>query len=122
MNIYTYIGQNQPLAIAILEQFGYKPVGQDMGENLRQLVASEGEKALKVIVANHPDKDLILDIYQTDKKPCPKCEEKKRFEEYLNASGNNIRNESRNEQIKGNNDVLYLAGVIILALAIMKIK
>lgn len=64
MTIYEYIARNNPIgAKRTIESFGYKVVNpKNMGDNLRMLVAQEGEPALKAIVDLHPDKDLILEI------------------------------------------------------------
>lgn len=68
MTIYEYIARNNPTgAKRVIESFGYKVVNpRSMGDNLRMLVAQEGEPALKEIVALHPDKDLILEVYKGD--------------------------------------------------------
>ena len=65
MTIYEYIARNNPAgAKRTIESFGYRVVNpKSMGDNLRMLVAQEGEPALKAVVDLHPDKDLILEVY-----------------------------------------------------------
>jgi hypothetical protein len=64
MNIYEYIGRSNPTGSKqVIESFGYRVVNpKRMGDNLRMLVAQEGESALKAVVDLHPDKDLILEL------------------------------------------------------------
>ena len=73
MNLYTYVAESNPsMAKAICHKYGYKLSGvqskSDLGVCLEQLVAKEGEPALQDIVNNHPDKDLILEMYQPEMK------------------------------------------------------
>jgi hypothetical protein len=66
MNIYEYIARSNPQgARMVIQQFGYRITdNKRMGDNLRMLVAQEGEPALREIAQLHPDKDLILEIIQ----------------------------------------------------------
>ena len=65
MTIYEYIARNNPTgAKRVIESFGYVVTQpKKMGDNLRMLVAQEGEPALKAVVDLHPDKDLILEVF-----------------------------------------------------------
>ena len=65
MTIYEYIARNNPMgAKRVIESFGYVVTQpKKMGDNLRMLVAQEGEPALKAVVDLHPDKDLILEVF-----------------------------------------------------------
>jgi hypothetical protein len=59
------------MAKAICHKYGYKISGvqskNDLGLVLEQLVAKEGEPALKDIVHNHPDRDIIIEFEGKDK-------------------------------------------------------
>jgi len=68
MTIYEYIARSNPYGSAqVIQSYGYRIVDKKrMGDNLRQLVAQEGEGALRDIVALHPDKDIILEVYGKD--------------------------------------------------------
>lgn len=73
MNIYTYVAESNPsMAKAICHKYGYKLSGvqskKDLGICLEQLVAKEGEPALQDVVNNHPDKDLIIEMSQSETK------------------------------------------------------
>ena len=65
MDVYNYVAKNNPQkASEIISSFGYKVIDRNnMGKNLKSLVANEGEPALKMILENHPDKDVILELY-----------------------------------------------------------
>ena len=70
MNFYEYIAKSNPYgAKAVINQFGYQVVDpRRMGDNLRMLVAQEGEPALKAIADIHPDKDLFVELYLPTRK------------------------------------------------------
>src|SRR6056300_1321663 len=70
MTIYEYIAANNPVgAKRVIESFGYKVINpKSMGDNLRMLVAQEGEPALKSVVDLLPDKELIIEIYGNEKE------------------------------------------------------
>lgn len=72
MNLYTYVANCNPHAAkAICHKFGYRVANvkskDDLAECLRSLVAEEGESALKEVIDNHPDKEIILELYGTPK-------------------------------------------------------
>ena len=65
--MYGYVAENDPnMARAICHKYGYRIQGvqskADLGVVLEQLVAKEGESALRDIVKNHPDRDLIVEV------------------------------------------------------------
>lgn len=101
MDVYNYIAHTDPaLAGQIINDFGYKVVNKkNMGANLKNLVAQEGEPALKVILENHPDKDVILEVCGTVKSgehydcDCNGCKEGRIVEKFLNASGGSSENQ-----------------------------
>lgn len=89
MDVYKYVAESNPMvAQGIIESFGYEHANTpDMG--LSQIVARVGEPALKKIMENHPDKDIILEMFSenaTTKCGCG-CGNK-RNEGFLNADGN----------------------------------
>ena len=119
VNVYSYIAQNNPYtAKQIIESFGYKVTDKsNMGRNLQQLVANEGEEALEAVMNSHPDKDVILELFSPspqEKKPCG-CKEG-----FANASG--IETTTPAKAIEKDFSVLFLAGVLIIALSIQNIK
>lgn len=119
---YHYLAERSPeTAKDIIEHFGYKVVDKTkMGDNLQLLVAQEGEDALRMVMNNHPDKDIILELFATqDKTPakCEKCKERKIIEKFVNANGSDG---SQAKSVENNFSILFLAGVTILAIAIIK--
>ena len=97
MNVYEYVAESNPqVAERILNSFNYDAIdAPDMG--LSQLVDLVGKPALKKVMENHPDKDIILEIFSkgNDKKEekicgCDNCKNISRNNEhlqYLNATG-----------------------------------
>lgn len=84
MDVYTYLAENNPaMARGIIESFGYEHANTpDMG--LSQLVAKVGEPALKRVMENHPDKEVILELFSTD---CNCKSNNNNREMFLNANG-----------------------------------
>lgn len=120
VTVYHYIAENNPqLAKQIIEHFGYQVVDpRRMGDNLQEVVALEGEDALRLVMNNHPDKAIILELFGESETPCKSCEERKIFDKYVNANG---ASESLTAKAVENNfSVLFLAGITILAVAILK--
>lgn len=116
--VYHYIADHAPSASrSIIESFGYRVVDpRRMGDNLRTLVANEGEDALTQVLALHPDKEVILELFSVE-KPCESCKERKIIEKYANASGSE---KSEAKIATDNFSLLFLAGVTIIAIAIIK--
>ena len=89
MDVYKYVAESNPIvAQGIIESFGYEHANTpDMG--LSQVVAKVGEPALKKVMENHPDKEIILEMFsdkQTSTCGCG-CGARKQ-EGFLNADGN----------------------------------
>jgi len=122
MDVYQYIGDGNPfLARSIVESFGYVCRKRDMGSNLRELVDKEGEPALTKIMDNHPDKDILLELFsekpkKSTKKSC-NCNDNYSQLQYLNASGNS---EATKYGLQTN--TFLLASALILAVAIISKK
>jgi hypothetical protein len=104
MNVYEYVADSNPrMAEQIMNSFNYDVINSpDMG--LSQLVDKVGELALTKVMENHPDKEIILELFskKEDKKEdnnggscgCDSCRNKNRHGNenehlnYLNATGN----------------------------------
>jgi hypothetical protein len=97
MNVYEYVADSNPrVAEQIMNSFNYDAVNSsDMG--LSQLVDKVGETALQKVMENHPDKDIILELFskKEDEKSgscnCDSCKNKNRnnddYLNYLNVTG-----------------------------------
>lgn len=127
MDVYNYIAQTNPnKATDIINSFGYKVVDRkNMGGNLKSLVANEGEPALKMVLENHPDKDVILELYNPISQGkhyscgCDGCKEKRMVEKFLNASGTE---KSEAKKVDRDFSLVFLAGVLVLSFAILSKK
>jgi len=122
MTIYDYIARNNPVgAKRTIESFGYRVVNpKSMGDNLRMLVAQEGEPALKSVVDLHPDKDLILEVYG---------EENKTQENFIGADGilqsavlnnNQQQNDSNAKLAQQTNTLIVALSILVVAGLILK--
>jgi len=122
MTIYDYIARNNPVgAKRTIESFGYRVVNpKSMGDNLRMLVAQEGEPALKSVVDLHPDKDLILEVYG---------EENKTQENFIGADGilqsavlnnNQQQNDSNAKLAQQTNTLIVALSLLVVAGLILK--
>ena len=129
MDVYNYIAHTDPaLAGQIINDLGYKVVNKkNMGANLKNLVAQEGEPALKVILENHPDKDVILEVCSTVKSgehydcDCNGCKEGRIVDKFLNASGGGSE-KSEAKKVENNFSIVFLAGILVLSFAILSKK
>ena len=80
MSMYQHVAECNPDgSYLVLHKFGYadQPINSidDIAYHLQNMVASEGEPALKEILKIHPDRDVIIEHYQsTQKKEQPKAE------------------------------------------------
>ena len=124
MDVYKYVAENNPMvAQGIIESFGYEHANTpDMG--LSQLVAKVGEPALKKIMDNHPDKEIILEMFSTDTKTssCGCGCGGKRQEGFLNASGVEVAKEkdsSSSNMIAQQTNAMILVSALFIFTALM---
>ncbi len=142
MNLYTYVANCNPHAAkAICHKFGYRVANarskDDLAECLRSLVAEEGEPALNEVLDNHPDKDVILERFATQRGDqfmgidgtvankqqsggcgcgCSgKCRCKVQGENYMNADASQTR-------IAAQTNVIIVAAAFFLAVAVLSKK
>jgi hypothetical protein len=148
MNLYSYVANNNPsMAKAICHKYGYKISGvqtkDDLGSCLEQLVAKEGEPALKDIVTNHPDREIIIEFSERDKvgttlnhmgeqHNCPRCGRTpqscvcgSQYKNYVNYIGDekdvNVK-PTRNESLVSQTNTFLLASAFLLGVAIISRK
>lgn len=128
MDVYHYLAHNNPYAAkAICNKFGYRTTNinskSDLGDALKQVVSAEGEPALREVVSNHPDKELIIEMYAPQHevykaadgstetgKPCNGCAKATEKEHYLTAAGFKTSSET---------NTFLMAAALILAVAII---
>ena len=77
---YEYIAESDPYAsLSVLNKYGLSLQGdnisnQDIGQAIEQMVASNGEPALTDIMAIHPDKGIIVELFgSTYNSACQAC-------------------------------------------------
>jgi hypothetical protein len=121
MDVYKYVAESNPiLTQGIIESFGYEHANTpDMG--LSQLVAKEGEPALKKIMDNHPDKNIILELFSNTDTNC-NCNSRKN-ESFLNVNGSNeVAKEKENSSsnvIAQQTNVMILVSALFIFTALM---
>ena len=129
MNVYYYIAESNPdLAFGICNKYGFFQLNstQELADCLEEIVASEGEDAFKEVMDLHPDKEVILELYDKKKEP---EEPVKPLQQ--NANGNGYNGEFRRVRVNatgGNSSVVnqtntyILVGALIVSLAIISSK
>jgi hypothetical protein len=111
MSVYNYIAESNPyFAKGICHKYGYETTNvrskADLGQCLKRLVANEGEPAFRDIMENHPDKDVIIEMFSNSKKAdnfsnmdgngnrgcgCSSCNNKPK-DHYMYADGSSSNN------------------------------
>jgi hypothetical protein len=69
MNVYLYIAENNPdAAYEICKKYGYFNINsmEELADALKSVVAENGQDSLEEILNIHPEKEVILEIF--DKK------------------------------------------------------
>jgi hypothetical protein len=147
MNVYEYVAESNPQgAEQIMNSFNYDAIDcSDMG--LSQLVDKVGESALIKVMENHPDKDIILEIFSKKEDSmggscgCDSCKNRNHNGEhlnYLNATGssavapapervntlNEANNSMANTHLLANqtNVILVVSALFIATALILKNK
>jgi hypothetical protein len=132
MDLFTYVASSNPYqAKAILHKYGYSIANvkdeSDLGVCLKKLVAYEGEDAFNDILESHPDKNVLVEKYCTEKKSdynncsggscnCHSCRSKE-FQ-YMNFSGQDQQSSKSVKEIS----VYILSAALLLAAAIISKK
>lgn len=136
MNVYTYIAEKNPYgAKAVCHSLGYKVTGvknsSDLGYCLAQIVDKEGEAGLKKVMEQHPDKDIICELFSeknTSVNDMPKNYEfagvnqnsnyhDQYAQRYVNFDG---QREFQNSVISTSaNNTVLIASALIIAVAII---
>ena len=83
MNVYLYIAENNPdAAYEICKKYGYFNINsmEELADSLKSIVAEQGQDSLEEILNIHPEKEVILEIF--DKK---KVIEEKPLEEIIQS-------------------------------------
>ena len=137
MNVYEYVADSNPrVAEQIMNSFNYDAINcPDMG--LSQLVDKVGEPALQKVMENHPDKDIILEMFSKKDNSngescgCDSCQNKNRNNgehlNYLNATGNGVvapapatpANDSNTHLLANQTNVILVVSALFIATALI---
>jgi hypothetical protein len=140
MNVFKYVAESNPNgAVQIINSFGYDVTStSDLGKSLSELVAEVGEPAFKKVMDNHPDKDVILELYGSDNTKnnekecnCDTCRDRTRMNDhlqYLNVTGGGTfaneksSNSTTNTHLLANqtNVILVVSALFIATALILK--
>jgi hypothetical protein len=131
MSDFNDIARRNPKgAEMVITSFGYEIVDKrDLGRSLNELVANEGENALRKVMEVHPDKDLILELFSKKEKEqkgcsCGSCSNRQMADmQYLNASGAQATQvASSNTLAHQTNAILVVSALFIATALIIKNK
>ena len=122
MDVYKYVAESNPIMTqSIIESFGYEHANTpEMG--LSQVVAKVGEPALKKVMENHPDKEIILEMFsQTKTSTCGCGCGNKKQEGFLNAEGNfsKEKDNSSSNMIAQQTNAMILVSALFIFTALM---
>lgn len=137
--MYQYVAQSNPaMAKALCHKYGYKITGvsdiNGLAECLKQLVANEGETALKDVIKNHPDRELIIEVEELDRvnfaaadgvrnqhAGCASCKQGSgAYSQYANFNGGEYENKSKSSSMS--QGTFILASAFLLGMAIIAAK
>jgi hypothetical protein len=123
MQVFKYIADNNTEdALDYCQQNGYTEIynTNQLANSLRNIFAKSEEKA-KEILGLHPDKNVILEVFEIKPIEVTKIEtpkeyvEKRNFDCYKNAEGDSTK-------VASQTNTYILLGAIIISLAIISIK
>ena len=122
MSVYQYIAFSNPqLAYEICKKYGYYDIQteEEIAYCLQSIVARKGESSFAEIMQLHPDKEVILELYQPKiEKPIMEQERKRDCSCMLNADG--VQNNTTNVASQTNLMILLAAMVISISIISMK--
>ena len=124
IDVYQHIASNEPKrSEQLIKSFGYNCRKKDMAQNLRELVAYEGEKAVESMMKLHPDYDYFIDNSSSNfSGSIHKDYELDKFA-YLNATGAQNQNMiMQNNTIANLTNVSIIVAGLLLATAIISKK
>lgn len=131
MSDYNDIAKRNPQgSVAVINSFGYEILDRsNLGQSLSELVAQQGEPALRKIMDIHPDKDVILELFGTnitneDKKDCgcSSCSNKHKqnnSEHYMNATGSEAVTSTNSMTLAHQTNVILVVATLFIATALI---
>jgi hypothetical protein len=132
MNVYDYIANVNPdAANSVCKKYGYYQIEnlEELAWCLRQIVADNGEESLKKIMELHPEKEVILELFEV--KPEPKKEEVSSTPIIMmNADGNNNKDcgcnmknaDGASTGVASQTNMIILVAAMIVSISIISMK
>jgi len=74
MNVYHYIAENNPdAANEVCNKYGFFQINSidELANCLQQIVAQDGEGSFKEVMELHPDKDVLIELFDKKKDETP---------------------------------------------------
>jgi len=131
MNVYQYIAYSNPdAANELCNKHGYYQIQsyEELADCLQSIVARKGESALKEIMELHPDKEVVLELFEkkVEAKPEPltppiQIMEQKRERDcscMLNADGA----QNQNQGMASQTNLMILVAAMIVSISIISMK
>jgi hypothetical protein len=118
LNVYNHIAHNNTdKALEVCKKYGYMPANyNELSFCLEDIVAKEGEPALKEIMEIHPDKEVLLELFEPKPEP-PVMERNRDCSCMMNADGNN-----QQQGIASQTNLVILVAAMIVAISVISIK
>ena len=138
MNVYQYIAENNPdAAYEICKKYGYFDVQSidDLSNSLQVIVAEHGQDSLQEILDIHPEKEVILELFNKKKveeqpdieslvkkivQQDKESEMKRDCSCMKNAEGS--ANENTPSSIVNQTNTYIIVGALIVSIAILSMK
>ena len=134
MTVYCYISQNNPDgAYEICKKYGYFDVQtlDELSYCLQDIVSTKSEEGLLDVLSIHPEKDVILELYQVKVETEPTAESIKPLQTSMptpiietsdcscntkNADGTQV------SSVVNQTNTFILVGALIVSIAIISMK
>ena len=124
MDVFEYLSfseKNLGQVIEFCNKFGYYPNNeQELTSCLQKIVAKEGETAFKDLMQLHPDKEVILELFEKKEEvqPIMERERSRDCSCMMNADGSTASNQNFASQT----NLIILVSAMIVSIAIISMK
>jgi hypothetical protein len=137
MNVYLYIAENKPdEAYEICKKYGYFNINsiEELADCLKNIVAEKGQDSFEEILNIHPEKEVILEIFDkkkvVDTKPIEEViqlmfDKNKPVEKdcgCMKSADASPSSPSSPSPVVSQTNTYILAGALIVSLAILSMK
>jgi len=127
MNVYQNIANTNPdAANDVCRKYGYYQIRSidELAYSLQCIVADEGESSFKEIMQLHPDKDVILELFESKCEEIPIImEQKKDCSCMMNAEGaSSTSNIMAKSGIASQTNMIILVAAMIVSISIISMK